>query len=158
MKLASRVLLVTLCVFSLASCRFFPGVHKLNIQQGHIITPEMVSKLNLGMNKRQVRFVLGNTLLPNTFNDNRWDYYYSLKRGRDGTTTTHLFTAYFEGDKLIKTEGDYLPGPAPISGDKSERYLDDVRRDMPLPTSDTPAPPADAPAPKEDVPLPTNTN
>lgn len=155
MKLTSRVLLVTLCVFSLASCRFFPGVHKLNIQQGHIITSEMVSKLNLGMSKRQVRFVLGNTLLPNTFNDNRWDYYYSLKRGKDGTTKTHLFTAYFEGDKLVKTEGDYLPGPAPLSGDKSERYLDDVRRDMPLPINDAPLP-TEAPSPTEDTPLPTN--
>lgn len=135
MKLASRVLLVTLCVLSLASCKLFPGVHKLNIQQGHIITEEMVSQLKLGMNKRQVRFVLGNTLLPDTFNDNRWDYYYSLRRGDDGSTTKHLYTVYFEGDKLVKTEGDYIPGPAPVSGDKAERYLDDARRDMPLPTN-----------------------
>lgn len=154
MKLASRVLLVALCVFILASCRFFPGVHKLNIQQGHIITPEMVSKLNLGMTKRQVRFVLGNTLLPNTFDDSRWDYYYSLKRGKTGVTTTHLFTAYFEGDNLIKTEGDYLPGPAPLSDDKSERYLDDARRDMPLPINDAPLP-TEVPVPPESAPLPT---
>lgn len=135
MKLASRVLLVSLCVISLASCKFFPGVHKLNIQQGHIITQEMVSQLKLGMNKRQVRFVLGNTLLPDTFNDNRWDYYYSLRRGDDGSLTQHLFIVYFEGDKLTKTEGDYLPGPAPLSNDKAEHYLDDAKRDMPLPTN-----------------------
>lgn len=135
MKLASRVLLVTLFTLSLAGCKFFPGVHKLNIQQGHIITPEMVSQLKLGMNKRQVRFVLGNTLLPDTFNDNRWDYYYSLKRGSDGSFTKHLFTVYFEADKLVKTEGDYLPGPAPLSDSKGTRYLDDTRRDMPVPTN-----------------------
>jgi len=135
MKLASRVLLVTLCAFSFSGCKFFPGVHKLNIQQGHIITQEMVSQLKLGMNKRQVRFVLGNTLLPDTFNDDRWDYYYSLRRGDDGSLTRHLFTVYFEGDKLVRSEGDYLPGPAPLSGEKSERYLDDARRDMPLPTN-----------------------
>ncbi len=135
MKLASRVLLVTLCVLGLASCKFFPSVHKLNIQQGHIITEEMVSQLKLGMNKRQVRFVLGNTLLPDTFNDNRWDYYYSLRRGDDGSKTSHLYSVYFEGDKLVKTEGDYLPGPTAASSDKADRYLDDVRRDMPLPTN-----------------------
>ena len=135
MKLTSRILLVTLCVFSLASCKFFPGVHKLNIQQGHIITQDMVSQLKLGMTKRQVRFVLGNTLLPDTFNDNRWDYYYSLRRGTDGSLTKHLYTVYFEGDKLVKTEGDYLPGSAPLSEDKSERYLDDIKRDIPLPTN-----------------------
>lgn len=135
MKLASRVLLVSLCVLSLSGCNFFPGVHKLNIQQGHIITPEMVSKLQLGMTKRQVRFVLGNSLLPDTFNDNRWDYYYSLKRGRDGDFVKHLFTVYFENEKLVKTEGDYLPGKPALSEEKSEKYLDDSKRDMPLPTN-----------------------
>jgi outer membrane protein assembly factor BamE len=135
MKLASRILLVTLCALALNGCGLFPSVHKLNIQQGHIITPEMVSQLKLGMSKRQVRFVLGNTLLPDTFNDNRWDYFYSLKNGRNGSYTKHLFTVYFENDKLVKTEGDYLPGAAPLSEDKSEKYLDNTRRDMPLPTN-----------------------
>lgn len=135
MKLASRILLVTLCALTLNGCGIFPGVHKLNIQQGHIITPEMASQLKLGMSKRQVRFVLGNTLLPDAFNDNRWDYFYSLKRGADGSYTKHLFTVYFENDKLVKMEGDYLPGPAPLSEDKSEKYLDNAKRDMPLPTN-----------------------
>lgn len=135
MKLASRILLVTLCALSLTSCSLFPSVHKLNIQQGHIITADMVSQLKLGMSKRQVRFVLGNTLLPDTFNDDRWDYFYSVKVGRTGEYVKHLFTVYFENDKLVKTEGDYLPGKAPLSEDKSEKYLDNVRRDMPLPTN-----------------------
>lgn len=135
MKLASRILLVTLCALSLTSCSLFPSVHKLNIQQGHIITADMVNQLKLGMSKRQVRFVLGNTLLPDTFNDNRWDYFYSVKVGRTGEYVKHLFTVYFENDKLVKTEGDYLPGKAPLSEDKSEKYLDNVRRDIPLPTN-----------------------
>lgn len=135
MKLASRFLLVSLCVLSLSSCGIIPGVHKLNIQQGHIITSDMANQLKLGMSKRQVRFVLGNTLLPDTFNDDRWDYFYSLKRGSDDSYTKHLYTVYFENDKLVKTEGDYLPGPAPMSEDKSEKYLDNAKRDMPLPTN-----------------------
>ena len=135
MKLASRILLVTLCALTLSSCGIIPGVHKLHVQQGHIITPEMAEQLKLGMSKRQVRFVLGNTLLPDTFDDNRWDYFYSLKRGMDGSYTKHLFTVYFENDKLVKTEGDYLPGPAPLSEEKSEKYLDNAKRDMPLPTN-----------------------
>lgn len=138
MKLASRILLVSVFALSLSSCKFFPGVHKLNIQQGHIITPEMVSKLNLGMTKKQVRFILGNTLLPDTFNDNRWDYFYSLKRGYDGSVTTHLFRVYFEKDVLVKTEGDYLPGPAPLTGDDAKKYVEDAKHDMPLPSNSDP--------------------
>lgn len=138
MKLASRVFLAAVVITSLVGCANFrfPGVHKINIQQGHIITQEMVEQLKLGMNKRQVRFVLGNSLLPNTFNDDRWDYYYSVRRGSAGDIKQYLYTVYFENDLLVKTEGDYLPGPAPMSSDKSEKYLDDVNRDMPLPTNE----------------------
>jgi len=138
MKLARRVFLAAVVMTSLVGCAnfHFPGVHKINIQQGHIITQEMVEQLKLGMNKRQVRFVLGNTLLPNTFNDDRWDYFYSIRKGSDGDIKQYLYTVYFKNDVLVKMEGDYLPGRAPMSEDKSERYLDDVERDMPLPSNE----------------------
>lgn len=135
MKLTSRLLLVAVLSLALEGCGIIPGVHKLNIQQGNIVTPDMVSQLKLGMSKRQVRYVLGNSLLPDTLNDDRWDYYYSVKKGATGSVTKHLFTAYFENDKLVKTEGDTLPGPAPLSEDKPEKYLDNAKRDMPLPTN-----------------------
>lgn len=134
MKLASRILLVTLYVLTLSSCGWFPGVHKLDIQQGHIITEDMVKQLKLGMSKRQVRFVLGNTLLPDTFNDNRWDYYYSIKMGRDGSVTKRLYTVYFENDKLVKTEGDYLLGKAPLTTDQNNKYMENYKHDQPPPT------------------------
>jgi len=147
MKLARRLLLATVVVFGLVGCSsfHFPGVHKINVQQGHIITQEMVDQLKLGMTKRQVRFVLGNTLLPNTFNDDRWDYFYSRRKGSNGPITQYLYTVYFADDKLTKTEGDYIIGAAPASGEKSEKYLDDVARDVPLPTNDEPSTPPEIP-------------
>lgn len=147
MKLASRIFLALIVATSLSACSSFrfPGVYKVGIQQGHIITEEMVSQLKLGMSKRQVRFVLGNSLVPNTFNDDRWDYPYSVRRGSQGEITQYLYTVYFENDKLVKTEGDYLPGKAPLSGEKSEKYLDDMNRDVPVPTEESSAPPPKAP-------------
>lgn len=149
MKLASRVLLALVFIAGLAACSSFrfPGVYKIGIQQGHIITQEMVDQLRLGMTKRQVRFVLGNTLLPNTFNDDRWDYPYSVRRGSQGDITQYLYTVYFENDKLVKTEGDYLPGKAPMSSENSKRYLEDMQRDVPVPTEDSTPP--DLPEPGE---------
>lgn len=136
MKLASRVLLALICVVGLSACSSFrfPGVYKIGIQQGHIITQEMVGQLKLGMTKRQVRFVLGNTLLPNTFNDDRWDYPYSVRRGSQGEITQYLYTVYFENDKLVKMEGDYLPAKKPAADNSDKRYLDDMQRDVPVPT------------------------
>lgn len=118
----------------LSGCSIIPGVHKVTIQQGHIITEEDVSNLKLGMNKRQVRFVLGNSLSPNVFNDDRWDYFYSVRRGSDGEITRHLYTVYFENDKLVKMEGDHAPDSKLLSKQKDlEDILEDSRRDMPLP-------------------------
>lgn len=152
MKLASRYLLVAVVIAGLAGCSNFrfPGVHKINIQQGHIITEEMVQKLEVGQTKRQVRFVLGNTLLRNTFNDDRWDYYYSLRRGSD-ELRQHLLTVYFENDVLARWEGDYLPERAPISEDTSKQYLEDADLNSPLPTNLEDAPPPEIPAPAPDV-------
>ncbi|AQT61516.1 hypothetical protein CBP51_12660 [Cellvibrio mixtus] len=149
MKLASRVFLALVFIAGLTACSSFrfPGVYKIGIQQGHIITQEMVDQLKLGMSKRQVRFVLGNTLLPDTFNDDRWDYPYSVRRGSQGEITQYLYTVYFENDKLVKTEGDYLPGKAPMSGEQSKRYLEDMKRDVPVPTEDTIEP--ELPKPEE---------
>lgn len=142
MKLASRYLLVAVVIVGITGCSNFrfPGVHKINIQQGHIITEEMVSQLQVGQTKRQVRFVLGTSLLAHTFDDDRWDYYYSLRRGADGRFTQHLLSVYFENDQLARWEGDHLPGAVPMSGDKSERYLEDAELNSPLPTNiDEPA-------------------
>lgn len=151
MKLASRHLLVAVVIVGLAGCSNFrfPGVHKINIQQGHIITEEMVQQLQVGQTKRQVRFVLGTSLLPHTFNDNRWDYYYSLRRGSDDSFSQHLLTVHFENERLARWEGDHLPGRAPMSGERSERYLRDAQLNSPLPINIDDLPPPEVPEPPE---------
>ena len=141
MKIASHLILVAIVIASLTGCKNFrfPGVHKINIQQGHIITQEMVDELKTGMSKSQVRFVLGNSLLPNTFNDDRWDYYYSLRRGSDGSVTKHLFTVYFVNDSLERWEGDYMPTPVAISkknaADKNKEDDAAVEDNPPVPSN-----------------------
>jgi outer membrane protein assembly factor BamE len=140
MKFASRTLLVALVIASLTACSNFrfPGVHKIHIQQGHIITDEMVQQLQVGQTKRQVRFVLGNSLLPHTFDDDRWDYYYSLHHG-DKLLRKHLFTAHFENDALVRWEGDYVRGTTVARGasyDNDRGRADDL--DAPVPSNDTP--------------------
>jgi outer membrane protein assembly factor BamE len=138
MKFVSRTLLVALVIASVSACSYFrfPGVHKIHIQQGHIITDDMVQQLQVGQTKRQVRFVLGNSLLPHTFNDDRWDYYYSLHHG-EKLLREHLFTVYFENDALVRWEGDYVRGASRVGGDSStDQERDDL--DAPVPSNDTP--------------------
>lgn len=86
----------------------FPGVYRIDIEQGNIVTQDMVDQLESGMNQRQVRFIMGTPLLEDTFNRERWDYPYLLRNGttviRQATVTMH-----FDGDILANVTGDYLP-------------------------------------------------
>lgn len=135
MKFAPLFVFAVVAGIGLSGCSLIPGVHKVNIQQGHIITEDMVNNLKLGMTKRQVRFVLGNSLTPNMFNDDRWDYPYSVRQGSDGEITSYLYTVYFQDDKLVKMEGDHLPDSKKLllKQKNVDDLLEDSRRDTPLP-------------------------
>ncbi|WHI45621.1 outer membrane protein assembly factor BamE [Microbulbifer sp. JMSA004] len=86
----------------------FPGVHRIEVQQGNIITQEMVDQLKPGMTRRQVQFVLGTPLLEDTYNPNRWDYVNRL-RDKKGNITQKTFSVYFDEDSLVATSGDWQP-------------------------------------------------
>ena len=100
----------TLIVFLLAGCSFgrFPGVYRINIEQGNILTQEMIDQLELGMTQRQVKFILGTPLIQDSLNQDRWDYRYLLRIGND-TIEESLVTVYFDGDNLSNIEGDITP-------------------------------------------------
>ncbi|SRR6056297_1015793 len=105
-----RILLLSLLLISMTACGFigFPGVYKINIEQGNIVTQEDVDKLEQGMTRRQVRFILGTPLIEDTFNRERWDYHYEITRG-DRILTEREFTVFFDGDRLESVSGDYTP-------------------------------------------------
>jgi outer membrane protein assembly factor BamE len=84
--------------------------HRIEIQQGNVVTEEMLARLKPGMTPSQVRFVLGTPLLVDPFRDNRWDYVYSLKR--DGKVVEqHRVAVVFEKGVLKSVEGKAPPAP-----------------------------------------------
>jgi outer membrane protein assembly factor BamE len=108
-KAVKILAIASLCALISACSLFqFPGVHKIKVQQGNIITQEMVDQLQPGMTRRQVRFVLGTPLLEVTFNADRWDYVNRV-REPDGEVTQKRFSVFFNGDMLIATSGDWQP-------------------------------------------------
>lgn len=105
--------LILVLVSLLAGCSFlkFPGVYRITIQQGNVITQEMVDQLEPGMSKSQVRYVLGTPLIDDPFAVDRWDYYYSYTNPR-AKTFNHNVTVVFVNDGLsdiITTETFTLP-------------------------------------------------
>ena len=93
--------------------RLLPAVFKFPIQQGNIVTQDMIDKLQPGMTRAQVRFVMGTPLVADTFDQNRWDYLYMLKQP-SGKQLREQVTIYFEGDHLVGISGDYLPSGAAV--------------------------------------------
>ncbi len=91
-----------------------PGIYRADIHQGNIIEQEMIDRLKPGMNKRQVRHIMGTPLLVDTFHQERWDYYYSLKQGGDVQESKRV-SLFFEGEKLVRLEGDLIPQPQATS-------------------------------------------
>lgn len=94
----------------LSACGFvgFPGVYKIDVEQGNIITQEIVDQLKPGMSRRQVRFILGTPLVEDTFNEARWDYVYVKRNGVDVLSESRL-QVEFEGDSLKNVSGDFIP-------------------------------------------------
>lgn len=109
-KVMYRVLIVSMAVLILSACSSleFPWVYKISVQQGNILDHKDIDKLEIGMTKRQVQFVMGSPLLVDTFNPDRWDYFYSKLDGK-GNVTQKRFTVIFEDDKYVRHEGDIEP-------------------------------------------------
>ena len=99
----SSMVLVTGC-----SAPKLPGIYRMDIQQGNVITADMLKRLEPRMTKRKVRFVLGTPLISDPFNDNRWDYVYTRQTGTDRRVQRRI-SVLFDGDELDRIEGDIEP-------------------------------------------------
>jgi outer membrane protein assembly factor BamE len=106
----TRLLLPCCLALAVAACSF-PGVYHLTVQQGNVVTQDMVNQLKPGMDKRQVRYLMGTPLLIDSFEDHRWDYFYSLKNGNNDYSRERL-TLYFSDDVLTNLQGNFRPEQA----------------------------------------------
>ena len=86
-----------------------PLMYKPDIQQGNVVTQAQINKLEPGMDRRQVRFIMGTPMLMDTFHQDRWDYVYTMKPGGKKAEMKRV-ALYFKDDRLMKIEGDFRPG------------------------------------------------
>ena len=106
---------ILIAALALAGCKSqgpeLPSVlspYRIDIQQGNVVTQEMVAKLKAGMTRSQVRFVMGSPLVVDPFHPDRWDYLYvDRKKGR--LVEYRRLTLYFDGDKLRRALTDMPP-------------------------------------------------
>ncbi len=88
---------VAAIIISLNGCGF---LYKPDIQQGNLVTAQMISELQTGMTKREVSRILGSPLINDPFNKDRWDFYYSVKDGETGQAEQYLTSLFFKDNQL----------------------------------------------------------
>jgi len=101
-----RIIFLSFFAFSMSACTF-PSVYKINVQQGNIVTEDMLSKLRPGMTKSQVHFVLGTPIVTNVFNDSYESYHYSYLPA-DEELKHQTINVFYENDLYTHYEGEVL--------------------------------------------------
>ena len=86
--------------------------YRMDIQQGNVVTQDMVERLKPGMTKREVRYTLGTPLVQDPFHPARWDYVYLLRKGGARAPERRALTLHFEGDRLVRIERQGEPAGA----------------------------------------------
>jgi len=104
------ILTVLLGIATLAGCAF-PGVYKLNVQQGNIVTEDMLAQLEPGMSPRQVEYVMGTPVIQNPYqtdSEQRLDYIYTLEQ-RDKITKRYHIRVFFDASGNYSHYSGELP-------------------------------------------------
>jgi outer membrane protein assembly factor BamE len=78
------------------------------VQQGNVITQDMIDQLQPGMTRSQVSYVMGEPVFRNSFNANRWDYIYTIELPGIFNDERRV-SLYFDDDRLAYFTGDYAP-------------------------------------------------
>ncbi|KAB2900341.1 MAG: outer membrane protein assembly factor BamE [Dokdonella sp.] len=96
--------LALLALVPLSGCGI---IYKVDAQQGSLLDKGSVEALQPGMSKRQVLLIMGSPSVVSPFNQDRWDYVSTMRRGR-GKMDRKDLVLHFDNDTLASIEGDYF--------------------------------------------------
>ena len=95
MKFTSLVTIIT--IFFLNSCA--SNFYQVPIAQGNIISLEMLSKLEKGLTKVQVQYIMGTPSVRDPFDSSKWDYIGYEIIGDELLREVH-YSLHFQDEKL----------------------------------------------------------
>ena len=106
--------------------KFLPETYRQDVPQGNEITPEMLLEIKPGLNKSQVRFVLGTPLIQDSFHKDRWDYIYVIRKEGKFIESRHLVLT-FKKDILVNLTGDLIDRNEAIKVKEAEKPFGTVK-------------------------------
>lgn len=99
-----KLIAALVMLLALSACSL-PVFFRVPIVQGNIVTADQVAKLQKGMTKKQVAYVLGTPLIKSPFEADRWDYVFYYRNPQAHVRQSKL-DLYFVHGKLSDIEGD----------------------------------------------------
>ena len=93
------ILVTIITIFFLNSCA--SNFYQVPIAQGNIISLEMLSKLEKGLTKVQVQYIMGSPSVKDPFDSSKWDYIGYEIIGDDLLREVH-YSLLFQDEKLKK--------------------------------------------------------
>ena len=101
-----RILFTLFCLIAVISSSACIRPHKAPVSQGNLLRDKDIERLEIGISKEQVIFLIGQPILAQPFEKSRWDYVYLSYRGYQKPVRKNLILI-FNGDKLAKMENKY---------------------------------------------------
>ncbi|WP_415037062.1 outer membrane protein assembly factor BamE [Azonexus sp.] len=105
-----RFFLLVASALFMTACAYKPSFineYKIDVQQGNVLTQEMVAQLKPGQTHEQVRFILGSPLITDAFHRQRWDYVYHFRDGSTRAVQRRQFSVFFDdAGRLSRVTGD----------------------------------------------------
>jgi outer membrane protein assembly factor BamE len=103
---AMQKLIALILTLFLTGCAF-PGVYKINVQQGNIVTNKELTALTQGMPRSQVHAVMGTPLMLNSVDTSTEYYVYTFQRA-GGDIEEQRIIVYYDNDQFSHYEAQLL--------------------------------------------------
>lgn len=115
-----KLLIIIMCSasFLLTSC----AIYKIDVQQGNVVTQEMLDQLAVGMPMSKVRFIMGTPIVVDVFHQQRWDYVYNFQAG-GGEREQRRISLVFNKGNLASIDGDIAPKITPTTTPNAQPVL-----------------------------------
>jgi outer membrane protein assembly factor BamE len=84
---------------------------RTEVVQGNFVSKEQVQALRPGMNRNQVKDILGTPLIASVFHADRWDYAFTIQRQGTAPQQRKL-SVFFKNDVFERVEAKDLPSEA----------------------------------------------
>lgn len=111
---------VALLAAALALAQSSCSLYRITVQQGNVITQEMVNDLKPGMTREQVAYIMGEPVVRNPFNEDQWNYVYTL-RVPGQVDRQRKLSLFFVDGALSQLTGDFKPATEGEDAESEER-------------------------------------